>query len=198
MPIPQPDPLDEFIPALARMVATTSWLPNQAVVASLAKAVFPTSRYRSEHSRFSTIQENGGLIGMYDDNTTPEWAIFWAHGLNGTRPKGWTIAHVWPACDDLTSYTHLANLAMVREPLASLTDKSGPLTRFLRWHAWDVYNWKPERQAVPAKPDGYDEISWRYLKSAGDPKALIRQRLAGCDNQRTRILRPIMESRQML
>jgi len=198
MPIPQPDPLDEFIPALARMVARTSWLPNQAVVASLAGAVFPTSRYRRENPRLSTIQENGDLVGMYDDNATPEWAIFWAHGLSGMRPKGWTIAHVWPSCDDLKCYTHLANLAMVREPLASLTDKSGPLTRFLRWHAWEVYKWKPAREPAPTKPDGYHEVRWRYLETAGDPNALIRQRLAQCDNQRTRILRPIMESRQSL
>jgi hypothetical protein len=44
------------------------------------------------------------------------------------------------------AYTHLANLAMVPEPFASLTDKNGPLTVFLRWHAWEVYGWKPERE----------------------------------------------------
>ena len=146
----------------------------------------------------SPIEESGTAVGMYDDNATPEWAIFWAHDLDGPRPKGWTIAHVWPASDDISSYTHLANLAMVREPFASLTDKTGPLTGFLRWHGWDVYGWKPEQQAEPTKPDGYDEIQWRYLASVADPKALIRQRLIASDNQRTKILRPIMESRQML
>ena len=198
MPIPQPEPLAEYIPVLARMVARTSWLPNRAIVASLGRAVFPTSRYKREHPRLSHIQENGSVVGMYDDNATPEWAIFWPHGLCGTRPKGWTIAHVWSASDHLGSYTHLANLAMVREPFASLTDKDGPLTRFLRWHAWQVYAWKPEREVEPEKPDGYEAIEWRYLAAVDDPKALIRQRLAESDNQRIRMLRPIMEGRQML
>ena len=179
------------------MVAKTSWLPNRAVVTSLGQAVFPTSRYKIKRRRFSAIEENGSIVGMYDDNATPEWSIFWAHGLNGTRPQGWTIAHVWPASDDINSYTHLANLAMVREPFASLTDKCGPLTGFLRWHAWDVYHWKPERQAEPTKPGGYDEIQWRYFENVVDPKALIRQRLMASNNQRARILRPIMESRKM-
>ena len=161
-------------------------------------ALFPTSRYKSERPRFSLVAENSGVVGMYDDNATPEWAVFWSHGLRGTRPKGWTIAHVWPSSDDIGSYTHLANLAMVREPFASLTDKDGPLTGFLRWHAWNVYHWKPEREAVPAKPDGYGVIEWRYLGAVVDPKALIRQRLAAADNHRTRILRPIMERLQMI
>jgi hypothetical protein len=86
----------------------------------------------------------------------------------------------------------------VCEPFASLTDKNGPLTGFLRWHSWDVYHWKPERQPAPTKPDGYDSIAWRHLEAVVDPKALICQRLAAADNQRKRILRPIMESRQLL
>jgi len=198
VPIPRPDSLDEHIPTLASMVAATSWLPHQAVVAHLGRAVFPTSRYKREHPRFSLIEENGSVVGMYDDNATPEWAIFWAHGLKGTRTKGWTIAHVWPSSEDVEAYTHLANLAMVREPFASLTDKNGPLTGFLRWHSWEVYQWKPEQKDVPTKPDGYDSIKWRYLEAVSDPKALIRQRLSEADNERTRILRPIIESRQML
>lgn len=197
MQIPSPESLDQYIPALAHMVAKTTWLPNPAVVASLGGAVFPTSRVKNGHPRFSEIRENGSIIGMYDDNATPEWAIFWAHGLSGSRPKGWTIAHVWPTSDDINSYTCLANLAMVREPFASLTDKNGPLTGFLRWHAWDIYKWKPAREPEPKKPGGYD-TKWRYLHGVDDPWGSIRQRLAGVDNERARILRPIMEKRGIL
>jgi hypothetical protein len=139
-----------------------------------------------------------GIVGMFDDNTTPEWALFWAHDLQGERPPGWTIAHVWPTSGDIDSYTHLANIAMVPEPFAGLTDKNGPLTAFLRWHAWQVYEWKPKAEAKPMKPDGYDEIEWRYLEFVDDPKALIRRRFEKRDNQRTRILRPIMRKRGML
>lgn len=198
MRIPEPDCLDEYVPALASMVAETTWLPHPATVKALGGAVFPTARARKLHPRLSVIEENGDVVGMYDDNATAEWAVFWTHGIRGTRPKGWTIAHVWSDCDSMHSYSHLANLAMVREPLASLTDKDGPLTAFLRWHAWNVYGWKPETENDPRKPNGYDSIVWRYLQRVDDPKALIRMRLNEAKNQRAEILRPIMESRQML
>jgi len=198
MPIPAVELLHQHRPALAEMVANTSWLPNQTAITHLGRAVFPTSRAKAKHPRFSLIEENGAVVGMYDDNATPEWALFWAHGLQGTRPKGWTVAHVWSASDDIKAYTHVANLALIPEPLASLTDKNGPLTGYLRWHSWEVYGWKPDRAAEPAKPADYDQVKdkWRYLAAIEDPQAWIRQRFNMLDNQRTRILRPIMHSRE--
>ena len=136
---------------------------------------------------------------MYDDNATPAWALFWSHGIiKGTRPQGWTVTHVWPETDCLHSYTHLVNLALVPECFGTLTDKTGPLTVFLRWHAWKVYQWKPSHALVPQKPAGFETLAWRHFEKAPDPKALIRQMVTGSDNQRTRILRPIMERNGML
>ena len=198
MRVPPVETLREYTKDLATMVAKTSWLPSSTTVAQLERAIFPTSRYKAGHPRFSHIEESGIVLGMYDDNATAEWAIFWAHDLEGTRPKGWTIAHVWPTSYDINAYTRLANLVMVPEPFASLTDKNGPLTSFLRWHAWHIYGWKPEKETEPKKPDCYDDINWRYLNYVKDPLVLIRERFYKLDNQRTRILRPIMESRKML
>jgi len=112
-----------------------SWLPNRNVVEAIEAAVFPTSRYKANHKRFSHIGKDGVAVGMYDENPTPEWALFWSHGLEGTRPQGGTVSHVWPTSSDVDCYTHVANLALVPEPFANLTDKNGPLTAFLRWHA---------------------------------------------------------------
>lgn len=132
---------------------------------------------------------------MYDDNTTPAWALFWAHGLEGKREKGWTIAHVWPASGDIDAYTHLANLALVPEPFAGLTDKNGPLTPFLRWHAWYAYCWKPSAEDKLEKPDGYEQIEWRYLDAIVEPWKPISEWIDKKSNQRTRILQPIMRRR---
>ncbi len=192
IPIPLPDPLDHHALALAKMVAPTSWLPNEKVVHAIGRAVFPTVRCSSDNPRLSLLKIAGKAVGMYDDNATPEWALFWSHGLQGTRPKGWVIAHVWPTSHDINAYTHLANLAMVREPFASLTDKVGPLTEFFRWHAWNVYGWKPQSESVPKKPEGFDKISWRYLEAVANPKALIQQRIEKLNNERLRILRKIV------
>jgi hypothetical protein len=190
-------PQDYFL-TLAQMVAKTSWLPHPDTVKEMGGAAFPALRARKEYPRFTHACENEKPVGMYDDNVTPAWALIWAHDIKGTRPKGWTVAHVWPETDSVDSFTHLANLAMIPECFGTLTDKTGPLTVFLRWHAWTVYHWKPGQQTELLKPDGYDAITWRYLEYAANPRALIRQRLIDSDNQRTRILRPIMESRQML
>jgi hypothetical protein len=130
---------------------------------------------------------------MYDDNTTPRWSMLWAHGIPVTRhPSGRTFAHVWEGADDITAYTHLANMVMVPEPFAALTDKSGPLTHYLRWHGWSVYGWKPAHAEVPAMPADFADFRWRYLPAIGDPMGFIRQRLLTLNNGRTRVLRPIM------
>src|SRR5690242_7342819 len=117
--------LDDYVPSLCRIVAQTSWLPHPDTVRAVGRAVFPTSRARKDRQRFTPILQEGQVVGMYDDNTTPTWALLWAHGIGRGSRTGWAFAHVWTASDDINSYTHPANLAMVPECLASLTDKSG-------------------------------------------------------------------------
>jgi hypothetical protein len=153
---PLPDSLNEYFPYLSRMVAKTSWLPNPIMVSALGGAAFPTAREnRKDHLRTQAIvDENGNAIGMYDDNATPQWAVAWAHGLAGSRPKGWAVAHVWECCGDLNAYTHLANLVLVPESFSSLTDKIAVMTSFFRWHSWTVYKWKPTSANEPTKPAG--------------------------------------------
>lgn len=196
---PNPEiPVEHVLP-LAQLVAQTSWLPDPETVGAFGRAVLPTLRARAGKPRLSLFLENDEPAGMYDDNVTPAWALFWSHGIiKGTRPPGWTVAHVWPETDCIHSYTQLANLALIPECFGTLTDKTGPLTDFLKWHAWEVYQWKPDRKAPPGKPVGYETVTWRYFEKAADPKALIRQMVTGSDNQRTRILRPIMERNGML
>jgi hypothetical protein len=125
---------------------------------------------------------------MYDDNTTPTWTLVWAHGMKLGNRKGWSFAHVWPV-NSLYCYTRLANLALVPECLAGLTDKDGPLTEYLRWHAWREYCWKPEEKTTPDMPSGYDELRWTYFSPISDPRAFIAEQFHKADNERSRALR---------
>jgi len=179
--------------ALAQMVAQTSWLPHPDTVSTLECAVFPTARARKQHPRFTHILRNGTPVGMYDDNATPAWTLLWSHGIIGGNRKGWSFAHIWPVSDDIESYTHLANLAMIPECFAGMTDKNGPLTGYLRWHAWILYGWKPNKETPTEKPSDYDLIKWRYLPKINDPRLFIREQILRLKNQRVRILRPLME-----
>jgi hypothetical protein len=178
------------------MVASTSWLPDPEIVAAFGRAVFPTLRTSRNSPLFSTLKDQGFEVAMYDTNVTPEWALTWSHGIFGTRPKGWTVAHVWPNPKDHLCYTHLANLALVPECLNSTTDKAGPLTEYLRYHSWEKYRWKPSSEAEPIKPSGYDavRVRWRYLASPGrNPLDIVKEKFLSLDNQRTRALQPIMK-----
>jgi hypothetical protein len=199
MSIPRVEPLDKYVPALARMVAATSWLPHPDTVRSLGREAFPTLRGRKNHPRFTPIWRNRKKVGMYDDNTTPRWALLWSHGIMITdHPSAWSFAHVWESANDIRTYTHLANLVMVPECFGSLTDKNGPLTAYLRWHSWAVYGWKPASVAKPKMPEGYENISWSYFEKVGHPKESIRDRVAGLRNQRVTILHPVMQRLGML
>lgn len=129
----------EHIPILCRIFAQRSWLPHPNTVKEVGSAVFPTSRARKDRPRFTEIRREDRVVGIFDDNTTPTWALLWSHGIAGGKRVGLTFAHVWTVADDIESYTHPANLAIVPECLAGLTDKAGPLTSFLRWHAWTTY-----------------------------------------------------------
>ena len=192
MKLPDLD-IDSYRPALVRMVAETSWLAHPDTVKEIGRAVFPTVRARKGHTRGGRTDAGEGN-GMYDDNTTPRWALLWAHGIPITHhPSSRTFAHVWEGADDINSYCHLANIVMVPEPFAGLTDKKGPLTQYLRWHAWSVYGWKPAHAATPDKPDDFDGIHWRYLPKIDAPMEFIRARIATLNNGRIRTLRPIME-----
>ena len=189
--IPPCASMDRMAPALARLVASTSYLAHPDVVRAVGRAVFPT--IRDMRRRTQLVMREGEAVGMYDDNHTPTAALLWSHGIPRGNRRGWTFAHTWSASNDLDSYTHPANVAMIPECLASLTDKDGPLTRFLRWHSQTVYGWKPAGQPPVTKPDGYETVEWRYLPPIADPWAFISQRLAEVNNERVRVLRPLME-----
>ncbi|WP_137113372.1 hypothetical protein [Mesorhizobium sp. GR13] len=183
----QPD-LGSDIVAIASIAIRHCRLPHPEVVERCGGAIFPTIR---DQRRRGTL--NADLKLMFDDNVTPRWAMFWAHGMPQTHhPRGWTIAHVWKATKDSAAYTHLANLCLMPECLGSLSDKDGPLSRFLEYHAWSVYGWRPEHTNSPDKPAGYDDVTWVYLGSYPEPLEFVRDRITTLNNQRVAILRQLM------
>lgn len=188
MPFRAPPDLEEDVATIAALAIRHCRLPHPDVVARCGKAIFPTIR---DQQRRGTVDTDRGLL--LDDNVTPRWAIFWAHGMPQTHhPRGWTIAHVWKATKDPDAYTHLANLCLMPECLGSLSDKGGPLCGFLEHHAWSVYGWRPAHTDAPVKPEGYDNISWRYLDPHAAPLVFVRERVMSLNNQRVAVLRQLM------
>ncbi|MBM9593438.1 hypothetical protein [Roseitranquillus sediminis] len=190
-PEPAPPDLGPDLKALVQIAVPHCLLPHPDVVAAVGGAIFPVIR-GAKSDRFS-VQEIDGRRLMVDDNTSPRWALLWSHGYRMTHPaKGWTIAHVWTRARDPDSYTHLANILMMPEPLASLSDKQGPLGPYLRFHAFDAYGWSPAGEDAPGRPDGYEMISWTYFEPHSDPWSFIRQQMSRLNNDRVRALAPLM------
>lgn len=177
---------------LAQILAQTSWLPHPKTVAKFKQAVFPTQRKKTDLQIGAPVHRDGVTVGMYDNNSTPTWALAWSHGIYGSS-SGWTVAHVWPSSEDIAGYTHLANLALVPEALSTLTDKQGPLTSFLRWHAWNVYGWRPADTSIPAEPHGYEEVRWQYLSEIVDPLGAVANRIKQSGDKRAIVLLPLMK-----
>lgn len=168
-------------------------MPHPEVVAEIGGPVFPTIRAGNNSQRMETGTVNGQKI-MYDDNMTPRWALLWAHGFPSTgHPKGWTFAHVWSRSKDPDAYTNLANLVLMPEAFASLSDKEGPLTQYFRFHAQTVYGWSPAGTEEVPEPDGFAQIEWRYLDPIPDPLGFVSGRVQELDNQRVVVLREIMK-----
>jgi hypothetical protein len=137
---------------LAVIAAAHCWMPHRDVVAACGGAVFPTIRASSTAPRM-TVAAVAGRQLMHDDNMTPRWAFLWSHGIGETgHPKGWTFALVLGDARDPDAYTNLANVVLMPEVLASLSDKVGPLCGFLRYHAQTVYGWKPKGAAEFPNP----------------------------------------------
>lgn len=188
MPFRAPPDLEDDVAEIAALAIRHCRLPHPEVVARCSAAIFPTIR---DQRRRGTLDTERRLL--LDDNATPRWAILWAHGMSQTHhPRGWTIAHVWKATKDPAAYTHLANLCLMPECLGSLSDKDGPLSRFLEYHAWSIYGWRPALTNTPIKPMGYEDVSWKYLDAYADPLGFIRDRIMTLNNQRVGVLRQLM------
>lgn len=183
--------------AIARLMAHLCQLPNASTVEEFKKAVFPTERDNSR--RGERIYDGDKPVGMYDDNTTPRWALRWAHGTPGgdKELKGWHVAHVWNNCNDVHCYTRLENLLLVPAAYAGLTDDDGPLTSYLRYHAYKTYGWKPKGKPAPKKPPEYQKFAskWRYLSAAsGSARERVLTRLRKSQSKRAKVLQDFIKN----
>ena len=179
---------------IIRVAVSYCWLPNPEVVRELKEAVFPVVRDTKKRGEEEFVEKYGKSV-LYDDNTTPRWAFLWAHGYLTTSlpPGGWTLAHVWAKSKDPEAYTHLANLVMMPECLASLSDKEGPLVKILRYHAQLKYGWRPNQEPVVEKPIRFDDLEWRYLNPICNPREQVNRGLCKSKDKRAETLRRLLE-----
>jgi hypothetical protein len=171
------------------MAALFCRLPDRDVVKTFNKAVFPTVR---KNSKRATGEYKNGKFLMYDDNTTPRWALVWSHVTCGEPREllGWRIAHVWEKCDEVECYTRLENLLLVPAAYSGLTDHDGPLAPYLRYHAYTHYGWRPGDEQDPKEPAEYEKFleKCKYLDGRSDAREFILKRLQKSQSKRAKLL----------
>jgi len=153
--------------------------------------LLPVIRASAKRGQRGEVKNFDGRKLLCDDNTSPKWALLWSHGLNNNPRRGWTFAHVWDESGDPAAYTHLANLCMIPESLSGLSDKEGPFVEYLRFHAFDRYNWAPTGR-TPKRPEHFERLEWRYLEPLEDPQTAFSERLLTSRDKRAILLRQLM------
>jgi hypothetical protein len=197
--LPRNDYTSKEARAIALMAAQFCRLPDCDTVKTFGKAVFPTQRKTAQRGSL-IIDKSNKKIGMYDDNTTPRWALCWSHGIIGGDKalKGWHVAHVWNKCNNVHCYTRLENLLLVPAAYAGLTDDDGPLTPYLRYHAFDAYEkWHPECKQRPEKPEDYDAFSSarQYLHAeGGNARERVLTQLKKSQSKRAKVLQNFIKN----
>jgi hypothetical protein len=170
-------------------------LPDAATVKKFNKAVFPTVRKFSKRATMGPPR--GKPAFMYDDNTTPRWALLWSHVtcVKTNDLVGWRIAHVWEKCDQVACYTRLENLVLVPAAYAGLTDHDGPLAPYLRYHAYNHYGWRPEDEEAPKEPAEYQKFleKCKYLFGRPDAPEFVLKSLQKSQSKRAELLRKFIK-----
>lgn len=134
---------------LAQLVAATAiWAPQ---CPDVTRAVSPKVRRARGSERRGEVVDDV----RFDDNTYANGAIKRALRHAGEF-VGFATCHVWPnSCYDQRYHTVLANLILVPQALASLTDHDPHVVNCLKYRSWELYEWKPEGEQAPEKPEGY-------------------------------------------
>ena len=152
--------LKQATPALLTLVAETSLWANPEVYKRLVTyggsgAWHPNvRRFKKGEGEKKGFAKNGDRL---DDNTYANHAI--KRALVGTNRKllsGFSVCHIWPkTCYDKKYHTNIANLVLMPQAIAGLSDFHTEIQLALQFHSYELYHWYPENDKQPIKPKFY-------------------------------------------
>jgi hypothetical protein len=97
---------------------------------------------------------------LLDDNTYANKAIKKMIGVSGNI-KHFETCHIWPdSAYNEGTHTAIANLVLLPEDLASLTDHNEEMQDVLKYRSYELYNWRPKNKSIPKKPKSYPS-NWK-------------------------------------
>lgn len=185
--------------ALAHLLEHSPYRSFEQAIASLTLFTHPdlvrlTKRQSLFHIRRALKGETRGQVIDTDkvilcDNTSVRQAFLWSSNLTGARiPKEVQYNHVYQGAQDKDLYTSLSNICVTPAFLAKLTDKNQKIKNLLRYHVWSTYEFCPDGQQEPEKPECYDDLIWAPYPgegcSQGEFIARIESRIHRCPQSR--------------
>ncbi|HEX7706707.1 MAG TPA: hypothetical protein VF701_09655 [Thermoanaerobaculia bacterium] len=134
-----------------------------------------------------------------DNNTYANVAFKRALGVDRNDFVGFHICHIWPGTAyDAACYTNIANLVAIPAELSSLTDHHPHIVASLKYRAWELYRWKPAKEMVPVKPEGYP-VKWREPWPVNDgARRAVHRRVRGGSRDESEAATPVLESQGRL
>ena len=103
-----------------------------------------------------------------DSNSFANTAFKMALGIDRRQFVGFHVCHIWRSTAyDPSCFSQVANLVGIPAELASLTDHHPHIVACLRYRAWELYGWKPAKEAAPERPTGYP-LRWRAPRTIND------------------------------
>ncbi len=92
-----------------------------------------------------------------DDNTYANRAIKNAISKDAGFVN-YVTCHIWPGTTyDERYHTRLANLVLIPQVVAALSDHCPSVIDVLKYRAFELYGWYPEEESEPERPDYYPE-----------------------------------------
>lgn len=162
------------------------WCP---VNAAPTKAVHPNIRRARSGEARGTVTSEGIRL---DDNTFANKALK-AKVSHLGEFKGFAVCHIWPkTCYDERYHTMPANLILLPQELAGLTDHNRAIEHCLQYRAWELYSWYPEGQTQPVKPINYPD-NWREpVSKPTSTEPSSSKPLSSDENRLVRVILPIL------
>ncbi len=140
---------------LPKLVAGCAfWSP---INAAPTKAAHPHIRRARSGEARGTLTSEGVRL---DDNTYAN-KVLKDNASHLGDFVGFAVCHIWPlTCYDVRYHTMPANLVLLPQELAGLTDHNRAVEQCLQYRAWELYGWYPDGQMQPEKPTNYPD-NWR-------------------------------------
>jgi len=152
---------------LSLLVAETSLWVNPEVYNKLfyensSGAWYPwVRRSKAKGEKKGQIKGKGKDKVRLDDNTYANYALKRALGIERDSLKEWAVCHVWKNTTyDPRYHTSVANLVLIPQAIAGLSDFDRDTMAALRYRAFTLYKWYPKGERRPSKPKSYPN-NWK-------------------------------------